>query len=724
MIHTPPRTVRNLTGLNLAIDLQWVDASGYRDVRIHVSTANGAPSPGDRELLIELAPTGSGNEEKFTVEQYVTLAQGDISTTSHMLVPQNLPWHWVEVTVYDGGRRSRQLSSRTSINNNVAGDWSEAVPAILVVDAAAPPLLERADTLTRFNRDFTKFPNRNFELLDVRALAALVQRSAFVDEGVERQRDMDILRRVASAPRLELIPPSDLPQRWIGLTCFDLIVVKQAVLTKMQRESPQRFQAIVDWASTGGNLVVFGLGTQYEKLNDTESLLKLHPTTSGEDYATAGWQPAETRLFNNGPVRRFQELQNYGGWYGYATTDEGEEPQPVVTADIRKAFVTDHQHQFMHRPLGMGTVLAMSSENPFPGSTTDWSWVLNTITDNRAMWYRRHGLSLRRKNNDYWNFLVPDTGRAPVLAFCVLITLFAVIIGPINYFFLARERRLYMLLATIPLGALLVTLSLFAYAMVTDGLGTKVRVRSYTHIDQRSGRVVNWSRQSYYAGLAPSRGLTFGDDTAVYTVEQFPHHEEDYRSRRRRVLEWGDDFQNLQKGYMTSRVTSQFLTVRTGDSSSSLQLDQRAAPTSGRNRLGGKIELLLLRDAAGDYFTASEVAEDEKANLKPADFAEIKGDIFAVIVDARPENPEGLNPNEFERYMNYGWNAWNLIDSGLADSRVATSLMEDRIRRVQNMAEKDFAKGSYVAIVTQSGDAPLGVKSTEEGSLHLVEGKF
>jgi len=42
-------------------------------------------------------------------------------------------------------------------------------------------------------------------------------------------------------------------------------------------------------------------------------------------------------------------------------------------------------------------------------------------------------------------------------------------------------------LFTVPACALIVTVALFMYAIVTDGVGVRTRVRSYTMIDQRSG---------------------------------------------------------------------------------------------------------------------------------------------------------------------------------------------------------------------------------------------
>ena len=160
---------------------------------------------------------------------------------------------------------------------------------------------------------------------------------------------------------------------------------------------------------------------------------------------------------------------------------------------------------------------------------------------------------------------------APVGSFLILITAFVIVIGPVNYFLLRRKRRLYLLLVTVPLGAALVTLTLFAYALISDGLGVRVRMRSFTEIDQRAGRSVSWSRQSYYAGLAPSGGLTFPETVAVFPIEQYPA-ERQQGALGTQWLVWGEQ-QNLATGYISSRSAAQFLVVESGPSSRRLLVE-------------------------------------------------------------------------------------------------------------------------------------------------------
>ena len=93
-----------------------------------------------------------------------------------------------------------------------------------------------------------------------------------------------------------------------------------------------------------------------------------------------------------------------------------------------------------------------------------------------------------------------------------------------------------------------------------DGLGVRVQMRSYSEIDQRTGRMSSLARQTYYAGVRPSQGLTFGGETAVYPIPS-PSRDLKYELRTNpRELHW-DDRQRLHSGFISARSGEQFLVV-------------------------------------------------------------------------------------------------------------------------------------------------------------------
>ena len=136
----------------------------------------------------------------------------------------------------------------------------------------------------------------------------------------------------------------------------------------------------------------------------------------------------------------------------------------------------------------------------------------------RLAWAMRHGNKPDEANVEFNNWLIPGVGVAPVGQFQFLISLFVLVIGPLNYWWLKRRKKLPMLLATVPAAAAVVTLLLLSFGVLADGLGVRVRARSLTMLDQTAGEAATWARLSYYAGINPRDGLALPRDTVVYPI--------------------------------------------------------------------------------------------------------------------------------------------------------------------------------------------------------------
>ena len=156
---------------------------------------------------------------------------------------------------------------------------------------------------------------------------------------------------------------------------------------------------------------------------------------------------------------------------------------------------------FSRRTLMLGTVYAFQ-ENPFPGTPHDWGWFLNSMPQQHKTWPTRHGIAARWGSDEFLKFLIPSVKGVPVFAFVFLISVFTIVIGPLNYLWLWKRRRLYLLVLTIPATALGTSLLLFGYSAIAHGFSTKSRTRSLTVIDQQNDTAVSLSRIALYSGLA------------------------------------------------------------------------------------------------------------------------------------------------------------------------------------------------------------------------------
>jgi hypothetical protein len=721
----PAGNIRPKNGLRLTVDSRWIDASGYRPIRVEATPWPPGPAPADRSLRVVLWPHPyHWGRRAVAVSQVLELPEGATVARATVSVPQDYAWSSLGVEVYEGGVRLEDLweTSTGQFFSYRGTDWSESAPSVLIIDPDVPDRSERAAMARRWQFGGGTEPIPERTLPDIRPLIA---RFAYADEyagAVEKQRpvgsggDLDTLVQLQESTRIEMLPFGELPERWIDFTMFDLICIGRSDLTQLVEQHPVRWQAIRDWLVSGVTLCIYDMALDAADLQELDQLLKLPPhaeDSSGTEVIDR-WQ-APRASHRNDMIK---------GWpvqTTWAQDDASGQRPPSVAAD---AAGPDAQAQFVLRQAGLGRVVAIRSDEPFSEEGNHLTWMLNEIGSENWMWYRRHGISLHRENPEYWNWIVPGVGRAPVGSYLLLITLFVIVIGPVNYFWLRRWKRLYLLLVTVPLGAALVTFALLNYALLTDGLGVRVRVRSLTHLDQRNQQAVSWSRQSYYAGLAPSRGLQFPETAAFYPIEQDPADR--HRQVGHRRLRW-DDGQHLTSGYMTSRATSQFLVVQSGRSERELVVrsDQDAAP-SVENRLGADLVWLVLRNADGRFFRGEALAAGQTARLQPSEPTTATAELQRWYEDFRPEFPESYDPNYYRNTFGFSRrHYWTGVDHEFLPPSLSQGLLERNLRFQTRSGIDGLPQRSYVAVTGSGVEVPLGYpRLREESSFHLVYGHW
>jgi hypothetical protein len=732
---TLPAGPKIKNGLRVNIDTTWVDSSGYRPVQLEFISWPPGPAPADRTIRVEFKPsTWRGGYAWCGVTKFIEIPQGATSVQASISVPQREQWNTFQFEFYEDGRKLEDLSYQGGMVTVGNYGWTEASPAMLFIDSDAPPRALRAARLSELQIAGEK--NATFTLPDVRGLAEVRPPPDLMQLGYSPDTPANDLSLMTSLTRLwsriEILPPSDLSTRWIDYTGIDLVFISRKDLQQCMKQNPEQWQAVRDLISTGPTLCVYDAGDEFQHLEALEKLLQLPPLAPDPAAArNRGWTSPSADLFKRELIGAEQPYNNQY-WYAQqqaqlAQAASAAAMQPAGEAKPQPSKPVENI-KFVWRPANMGRVVAIANENPFPGRPQDWSAVLNAVNAGNWMWYRRHGVSLNRRNLDYWNFLIPGVGLAPVNSFLVLISLFVVVIGPINYLLLVRQGRLYLLLITVPLGAILVTLGLVGYALVTDGVGVKGRLRSFTEIDQRRGRSVSWSRQSYYAAMTPSHGLQFPETAAVYPLEVEPNRQPNYYRNRYRI-DW-EDGQTLADGYITSRVTSQMTVVQARETSARVEISEgRSGAPQATNRLGVKVDYFVMRDARGDFYAATNFSEGRTATLEPVAWKDAAKTLRTALAAVRPYNPAGYDPREHNDALDFGRSTYYWwggdVDSGMAEPTAATSLLERALRRVSSDDPDALAPRSYAALAPHSPEVPLGVEQIKPmRSVHVITGQW
>ena len=285
---------------------------------------------------------------------------------------------------------------------------------------------------------------------------------------------------------------------------------------------------------------------------------------------------------------------------------------------------------------------------------------------------------------------------------------------------------------TIPASAALVTVLLFGYAIVADGLGTRVRARSVTHLDQRRGHAACWARLSYYAGVAPSGGLTFSDDVAVLPFVFDPVSQSGWRSVEQ-AMSWDED-QHFKRGWLASRTPTQYLTLRSRPSKLRLAIDDTRRASDElviENLLDAPIEQLAVRTADGKYYWATDVDRGGTARAKRTEASEAMSWLRKCLADNQPDVPARHGSAVVLRRVRFARRPSLLLLMYRGNRSESPTQGTSRLERsLQDPAMSGggrplLAPGTYVAIVRESPEVELGTDSArEEASFHVILGEW
>jgi len=699
---------------NLATDDTWVSCDGYRPVRVTITPIGSATFRRDREITLEVKKAAI-HERLFGdyTRQTVELPEGAKQVEVLLLYQQSRSQHWASLRVWEGRETLRNVSRQNiSELKNGASVPPEGVPTMLIIDLDIPRLADRQTTIGRFRgENEAAIPNPIGFVKNVPALNAM--RTRVDDEFGESW--VDIAEQISS---ISFQHPEDLPKEWLALSGIDIVYVSLSELQAIQTEHPAQWNAIDRWLRSGGNLWVADVGAGFKELKNLESLCGLKQSEEGagegadkSSFATQWQYPAKGKY-----GEKVDSLQSEDGqWRNGAYVNEDVMGKPPKFQEIQII-------EFAHRDLQLGRIAAFAAAEPLAEEEKwNWQWIFKSLDIDRWCWSKRHGFSPTRFNDGYWEYLIPDVGLAPVNSFRVIITLFVLAVGPLNYTWLNRRGRMNWMLFTVPAAALLVTCALLGYAMVTDGVSAKSRIRSLMDIDQQAGQASILARQTYYAGIAPAGGITFDEQTAVFPVDH-DAAERTYRGGQDRNLEWTDGGQVLQSGYLPSRTTSQFLTIQSQTSSLQLQFTRDAAgkPTAAKNLLGAEAQVIVIRDYDGTFYIVEDCPNGADCKLTEATLADV-GDLTDPYIELADRS---LPPGVDLSLLGNSQNRWRFSNSRLGAPTSETSRLEQSIEQAL-LRWKSQPPGSYTAILKDNTLLDCAVRSKDrKHELHIIRGNF
>ncbi len=701
-------------GFTMTVQVEAVSGNGYQPIHL-IFQPRGTAFARDRHVEVTLSPRHQQNSSfLYTFCQAVTLPQGSASFSKTIYVPQYYNANNFQVELLEDGRPVRWGSAKFNIGNNLRQQFAEQRVSVGIIQPRDAAIQDAAWKI---------YP-------DVRTLITVLGDGPIpedddpsgVNKPVPKRLDHQQLTNLAQQVQpawvqFRPIIEDQLPENWLGYSQLDVIIVPAPVVERIAVEQQEKMQELKSWLATGGNLWIYASevspGPCLESLGLSE--IARHQVTSAQLALT---QLELSELNDTSPLVKdeWNSATKQSQHYSYNRNGNDMSVRKEVYAQLEKAehpfaktaSATEIAGNIQHAAFGLGEVIAIRTEDPFPGSFQFWKTISQLRGEERLNWVSRNGINVPAGDDSYWSWLIRSVGQPPVKSFVLLNLLFAILVGPFCYFFLLHRHRLYLLYFVAPALALIVTCGLFVYALTSDGISTKQRIRQISWLDSKNGVNVSQSRSTYYRVLGYGQQIDVSNDVAIYPVRHSPIAHNNYgrnsgEDRLHGEFRNADGRQLLSSGFLPTRSQVQYLSTQPWASEPSIEVDWTARTIS--NRLPRAVHQILVSAKDGSYWEALNLNAGAKLPLQPCRKIndQLRGMLGSKVLPDETKNP---------MINTYSW-ARNNVGS-------RASLLEERLQQWSG----HLPENSFIG-VAQMDDDRLGISNAITlDSVHVIMGEL
>lgn len=502
-IRLPPPSTTG-AGFVVAIDIAHQEIAGTVPVRIDVTSNTRFTR--DRSLTFRFEPTPGGRSpprNSIVTEVPVLAGQGSKTVSVIRYLPKWAAGSSYRVSVIEDGQPLPNYES--AIGSSI---W-----------------IGRDPDLTMLNREF------DTDWLYVIEEPVSAKRS--------RTDGLDVLAATANQVRqnrfggrypvrLTTIGQLQVPTDWRAYQRHDVVFVNDESLDLLSKNEEAR-KALRGWVLTGGTVIGFDSASPK---NFCDALgVSWTDDAWGRDYVTdfTSQMLRDKATARTNRQARKKELEdqiaaNRGDQY---TQEELDMINLSIDADanLRRQFrwpnysVRDWAGQIWAQRVGAGTLIGVRAEDGLIPEM-HWEIVSPLLVGNQSPTIRR-GVDPLVGDIRFSRWMIPGVAEPPVYTFIGLLTLFVILVGPVAYRRTTKTGRGYLMFAIAPVLAMITTLAMFGYGIVSDGFGTVARIRQMTWIDGASGDAGERIRSTYFAGISPGEGMRF---PASAEVVRYPNN--------------------------------------------------------------------------------------------------------------------------------------------------------------------------------------------------------
>ncbi|MFT4709877.1 MAG: hypothetical protein ACI9D0_000868 [Bacteroidia bacterium] len=217
---------------------------------------------------------------------------------------------------------------------------------------------------------------------------------------------------------------------------------------------------------------------------------------------------------------------------------------------------------------------------------------------------------------------ITGVGVLPYRTFVTLMVLFAICVGPLNFWYMRKKGTPARLIVSIPAVAMFASILILAYGFLGQGISVRTDSHTVTLLDQRTGLVSTADSRAVFAGIAPGRGLVPGQGTGIFPMGV------DLVNRESAIYNIDHGSATAYTaGFLPSRVQVRQAVLTSRTSHLRLDFDSSSGGLLVRNALGVAVHELQVHGEDGTWYELGDAELDVggEARLSPLDGAPIPG---------------------------------------------------------------------------------------------------
>lgn len=213
---------------------------------------------------------------------------------------------------------------------------------------------------------------------------------------------------------------------------------------------------------------------------------------------------------------------------------------------------------------------------------------------------------------------VPGTERVPVTAFVIVALGFALLVGPVNLWWVRKRNARHLFLITTPAISFATCVALLVVSLLADGISVRRSAVQTVLIDHRTQRAVSWTGLTCFAAFSQS-SLTLDGEAKVMTADPEGYNDgsgrrRGYQEGERLTLDWRSG-QVLGGAVVPARVNRQLIIIEAKPERRRLEITPQGDGWLVTNGLGVDIVSMTWRDLNGALWVSSEIAHGQAQRL-------------------------------------------------------------------------------------------------------------